>query len=59
MLDQIQRWYMEAASLHGDDWPKIEHYIECKMASVSQTDRLKLSEAFEALFFSCQGGLPN
>jgi hypothetical protein len=50
---------MEAASLHGDDWPKIEHYIECKMASVSQADRLKLSEAFEALFCSCQSGLPN
>jgi hypothetical protein len=50
---------MEAAALHGDDWPKIEHFIECKMASVSQAERSKLSEAFEALFFSCNGDLPN
>ena len=58
MLDQIQQWYMEAVSLHGDDWPNIERYVEGKMATISQTDRLKLVEAFEALF-PCDPGLPN
>lgn len=58
MLDQIQQWYMEAVSLHGDDWPNIERYVERKMATINQTDRLRLCEAFRALF-PCESGLPN
>ena len=58
MLDLIQRWYMEAVSLHGDDWPNIERYVQRKLAAISQEDRLKLFSAFEALF-PCETGLPN
>ena len=58
MLDQIQQWYIEAVTLHGDDWPKIEGYVERKMASVNPADRLRLFAAFEALF-PCQTSLPH
>ena len=58
MLDQIQQWYIEAVSLHGDDWPNIERYVERKMATINQADRLRLREAFQALF-PCENSLPN
>lgn len=59
MLDQIQQWYIEAATLHGDDWPKIERYVERKMAAVNPADRRKLFMAFEVLFPCQEASLPH
>ena len=33
MLEKIEAWYREAATLHGDDWPNIESYVARKLAA--------------------------
>ena len=58
MLDQIQQWYLEAASLHGDDWPNVERYVQNKMAAVRPIERDRLSQAFQALF-PFESSVPN
>jgi len=44
MLDKIEEWYREAATLHGDDWSNIETYVASKIAAVSSGDQTQLLE---------------
>ena len=44
MLEKIEEWYREAATLHGDDWPNIETYVARKIAAVDSADQSQLLE---------------
>jgi len=49
MLEKIQEWYLEAAALHGDNWPNIESYVTRKIAAVGQADHAQLLEQIRIL----------
>jgi hypothetical protein len=49
MLEKIEEWYREAATLHGDDWPNIETYVARKIAAASSSDHVKLLEQMRTL----------
>ncbi len=49
MLEKIQLWLGEAVALYGDDWPRIEHYIDQKMSDISAADRVRLLAEFHAM----------
>jgi uncharacterized membrane protein YgcG len=49
MLERVQTWYREAVDLYGDDWPRIERHVADKLATVSQADRARLTQEFNAL----------
>jgi len=49
MLEKIEEWYREAASLHGDDWPNIENYVARKIAAASSSDHKMFVERIRAL----------
>ena len=38
MLEKIEKWYREAAMLHGDNWQNIETYVARKIAAASSAD---------------------
>jgi hypothetical protein len=58
MLDKIQSWFTEAASLHGDDWTKIEHYVAQRLSGLSAAERCRMLEEFRVLV-SPDGERPN
>jgi hypothetical protein len=49
MLEKIEEWYREAATLHGDDWPNIKTYVARKIAAASSSDHTRLLEQMRAL----------
>ena len=49
MLEKIQEWYLEAAALHGDDWPNIENYVARKIAATNSADHTQLMEQVRIL----------
>jgi hypothetical protein len=49
MLEKIQEWYLEAATLHGDDWSNIENYVARKIAAVNRADHAQLLEQIRSL----------
>lgn len=49
MLEKIQAWYREAASLHGDDWANVETYVARKLAAISSSDHARLLDEMRAL----------
>lgn len=49
MLEKIQQWYLEAASLHGDDWSNIENYVASKIATVDHADHAQFLEQVRIL----------
>ena len=49
MIEKIEAWYREAASLHGDDWANVETYVARKLAAISTSDHVRLSEEMRAL----------
>lgn len=49
MLEKIEEWYREAATLHGDDWPNIETYVARKIAAASSADHRRLLEQMRTL----------
>jgi hypothetical protein len=49
MLEKIQLWYVEAVALFGDDWPRIEQYVNAKLSDVGHTDRVRLLEEFRVM----------
>lgn len=49
MLEEIQQWFQEAVALHGDDWPRIEQYVNAKMAHFTPAEQAQLRDAFKAI----------
>jgi hypothetical protein len=49
MLEKIQEWYLEAAALHGDNWPNIESYVTRKIATVDRADHAQMLEQIRIL----------
>jgi hypothetical protein len=49
MLEKIEKWYREAAMLHGDNWQNIETYVARKIAAASSADHTQLLEQMRAL----------
>jgi hypothetical protein len=49
MLEKIEAWYREAASLHGDDWANVETYVARKIAAISSLDHARLLDEMRAL----------
>jgi hypothetical protein len=52
MLEKIEEWYREAATLHGDDWTNIESYVARKLAAVTSGDQSQLLEQIWTLLRS-------
>jgi len=49
MLEKIEEWYREAATLHGDDWANIETYVARKIAAASAAEHTQLLRQMQAL----------
>jgi hypothetical protein len=49
MLEKIEEWYREAATLHGDDWSNIETYVVRKIAAINCADHVQLLEQIRTL----------
>ncbi|HET7085647.1 MAG TPA: hypothetical protein VFI23_12800 [Rhizomicrobium sp.] len=49
MLDRVQKWYEEAITEYGDDWAKVERYVQKKVSSMNQVERARLMEEFQAM----------
>ena len=49
MLEKIQEWYLEAATLHGDDWSNIENYVARKIATADDAEHAQMLEQIRYL----------
>lgn len=55
----LQNWCREAVALWGDDWLKINSYIEEKLTGLGQVELLSFSQAVALALVDEQDTLPN
>jgi hypothetical protein len=44
-LELLNRWYHEAASEFGDDWPRIQHFLHAKLSQLPEQERISITQS--------------